>query len=266
MKKPLGLTLYQGPSLLDGEDISVTLTGLQRSSKNDKLGNMLQCWILRSDTNPVDSFREGKDKSVCGNCKHRHFRSCYVTLHQGPFNVYKASKKGRYAEAALRHMEFIRDKMIRLGAYGDPAAVPIHIWKFICSVTKKWTGYTHSWKTADKELKHYCMASCDTPEEREEAKSRGWRTFRCRTEDEPVLPGEIVCPASVEGGKKSNCADCGLCNGIKKMGSKKDPRKDITMIAHGGGAQAWRARNFKRGIELMKKGEDIEGIWRKWHK
>ena len=47
--------------------------------------------------------------------------------------------------------------IIRLGSYGDPAAVPIEIWDNLCSVAANYTGYTHQWATCDPNLKNYCM-------------------------------------------------------------------------------------------------------------
>ena len=70
MKKPSGVILYQGPSLLDGAPIVVIATGLENSS-NNKTGNMIQTHILCADMLPVAAIQEGKDSSICGDCVHR---------------------------------------------------------------------------------------------------------------------------------------------------------------------------------------------------
>jgi hypothetical protein len=70
------------------------------------------------------------------------------------------------------------------------------------------------------------MASVASPQEREEAKRLDWRTFRIRTAEMPVLDGEIVCPATPEGGGMVTCARCLLCNGAGSA-------KDIVVVAHG---------------------------------
>ena len=41
-RKPQGVVLYRGPSLLNGRRIVVVATGLCRMSKNPKTGNMVQ--------------------------------------------------------------------------------------------------------------------------------------------------------------------------------------------------------------------------------
>ena len=73
-----------------------------------------------------------------------------------------------------------------------------------------------------------CMASADSEEDRILAKSLGFRTFRIRTKDEPVLKSEFVCPASEEGGKRKLCVECKACDGGVNT-RKGDP----VIIVHG---------------------------------
>ena len=79
-----------------------------------------------------------------------------------------------------------------------------------------------------------CMASVDSEDEAAEAQAMGWRTFRCRSEDEPVMSGEIMCPASDEAGKKTTCDTCLLCAG--RYSEKKNKIANISIIVHGRGA------------------------------
>lgn len=91
---------------------------------------------------------------------------------------------------------------------------------------KKRTGYTHQWRTCDPRFKRLVMASCDTEQDYFDATADGWRTFRVRESDEPMLPGEIMCPASKEGGERVQCANCLLCNG------SESGAKSIVIIRH----------------------------------
>jgi hypothetical protein len=102
---PSGVVLYEGPSMLDGAPIVAVLTGLDRASKNEKTGDLLQLWILRQDVAPNDAAKDGNDASVCGACPHRRqedgTRTCYVMVYQGPRAVWAAYKRGRYPTYAL---------------------------------------------------------------------------------------------------------------------------------------------------------------------
>jgi hypothetical protein len=75
------------------------------------------------------------------------------------------------------------------------------------------------------------MASVDTPAEYQTAKSNGWRTFRTRLASFAKLSNEIICPASDEGGHRSDCERCKLCCGAQL----NDRRKDILITVHGAG-------------------------------
>ncbi len=64
-----GVTLYRGPSALDGSPIVAIATGIKRPSANAKTGAMVQVWILPDNgENPLESVRSGEDASVCGDC------------------------------------------------------------------------------------------------------------------------------------------------------------------------------------------------------
>jgi len=70
------------------------------------------------------------------------------------------------------------------------------------------------------------MASVDTAVEAIEAQKMGWRTFRVHDEAAPIMPNEIMCPASKEAGFRTKCAQCGLCAGTTRKA------KNIAIIAH----------------------------------
>ena len=144
-KKPNGAVLYRGKSLLDGSPIVVVVTGLAKASANSKTGDMLQTWIIREDMTPQEAVKTGADSAICGDCPLRGVngkdRGCYVTVHQAPLSVYKAFHKGNYPELSLNEIrEAGAGRMVRLGSYGDPAAVPVSIWKMLTSNASGWTN------------------------------------------------------------------------------------------------------------------------------
>lgn len=247
MSKPNGFILYEGPSLIDGQPIAVIVVGLARSSKNSKTGGMVQSYILRQDLSPLDALRQGADKSICGGCRHRpqfhdgsHYgqRSCYVNVAQGPTAVYKAYKAGKYPRVALSAVSpLTQGHNVRLGSYGDPAAVPLVYWQTLTLGAAGHTGYTHQWQSARlRGVTSLCQASVDTPEEAAKARELGLGYFRVRTAEQEALAGEVVCPASAEAGKVTTCADCRMCDGSGKA---------VTIVAHGIGARAFSGEGRK---------------------
>jgi hypothetical protein len=141
--------------------------------------------------------------------------SCYVNVGQSPTAVWRAYHRGAYSTMTPAMVEYFNGRAVRFGAYGDPAAVPYDVWRPILDVAGRWTGYTHQWRTCDQRCRGFLMASCDGLADREEARARGWRTFRIRTADGPLLPGEFMCPASDEAGKRTTCERCCACNGTR---------------------------------------------------
>ena len=225
----LGAVVYDGPSRLDGERVVCIVTGFH-VVKNPKTGDMLQTWILRADQHPMEARKSGADFSVCGDCKLRE-KYCYVQLHHGPSNVWKAWKRGAYTTGAAKGKTddlswLVHQRAVRFGAYGDPVAVPVAVWEGLAGGARSFTGYTHQWRTA-REYRGLLMASVDNAAERGAAWCAGWRTFRMRKASESLHQSEIACPASKESGKITDCARCGLCAGGAIQG------KSIAIIAHG---------------------------------
>ena len=106
------------------------------NSSNRKTGDEVQTWIIYKHEPPNIAIDTGKDKAICGDCKHRGIvlslddaiiyanqlptakkkallkriddkkakglnsinidRKCYVLVFQAPLNVYKAWKNGNY--------------------------------------------------------------------------------------------------------------------------------------------------------------------------
>jgi len=228
--------IYNGPSLIDGKPIVCIA---QTKTDNKKTGNMIQTYIIRSDIDPVSASRTGEDYSICGNCMHRgkvaphkvsgqaENRTCYVTLAHGPLQKYKGFIKGLYPEVSghkdIQDIGFGR--MVRIGTYGDPVAVPQYVWDSLVSRCDGWTAYTHGEINL---APHMFMTSADSYDEAVSAWDRGERTFR-------VIPDifsldkhrEFLCPASEEMGKRSNCAKCKACSGTESNA------KSVAIVAHG---------------------------------
>lgn len=208
--RPLGYVLYQGPSVLDGAPIVAIATGIGRKSKNRKTGDMVQTWIIRADMHPCEALEAGADSSVCGGCPHRQSigGDCYVEVGKAPGAVYKAWKAGRYVPVPVQPFA---GRLVRLGAYGDPAAVPAWVWASALIGAKGWTGYTHQARhpNFDHALLRWCMVSVDSEKQALSYQGKGMRTFRVKREGERVLPGEVVCPST----HGATCADCRMCKG-----------------------------------------------------
>lgn len=238
MTNPNGVILYEGPSQLDGAPIVVIATGLKQGSTNQKTGAMVQTYILRRDMPPLGAVKDGADFSICGDCKHRgdgtgKGRSCYVTLMHGPRGVYEAYKRGSYAKVELYDIPEVGEgRMVRMGTYGDPTAAPVELWRKLIAKAEGWTGYTHQWDKVDAEDWHpLVMASADSEVEMMAAHGLGYRTFRVTPNAHENIAGvEIVCPASDEMGKKTQCEQCKAC-----MGTSAKARVSIQIAAHGSG-------------------------------
>jgi hypothetical protein len=220
--------IWKGKSLLDHKTpIMVCVTGHQWASENQKTGNVLQTWILTQQIDPLRAVQTGKDSAICGNCPLRgHLgkgRTCYVTLYQAPRAVYE-----RIKDSQLDPVQVGTGRIVRLGSYGDPAAVPFELWASLVSKAKGWLGYTHQWRTCDPRLKQFCMASVESLTAQYQAHMLGWRCFRIGRTISSYAPSEFLCPASAEAGRKLQCAQCQTCNGL---GGRKTT--DVFIPVHG---------------------------------
>ena len=232
--------IYSGPSLIDGKPIVAIAIA---KSGNSKTGNMVQTYIIRADINPLEASKTGADFSICGACIHRgtatnnpkrkiaERRSCYVNLGQGPLIVWKAFNRGFYPEVTgHRAIASIgKGRMVRLGTYGDPAAIPSYIWESLISEAQGHTAYTHqSGVTGVDARPDFMMVSADNEAQARDAWAQGKRTFRVVKSVADIIRGsEISCPASKEAGYRTTCDKCGLCAGASVKG------KSIAIVDHG---------------------------------
>ncbi len=240
--KPKSAIIYSGPSLIDGAPI-VCVAIVQ--SGNIKTGDMVQTYIIRADVNPLEASKTGADFAICGNCKHRgtattdstrkqaQGRTCYVNLGQGPTQVFKRLTSTGYPTATTAETQTIgRARMVRLGTYGDPAAVPSQVWDQLLSEAAGHTGYTHQHELSPDYSR--LMASVDNQHEATAAHNAGLRTFRVipikdytTHGQNALLKNEILCPASKEAGQRVTCDQCKLCSGSAITA------KSIAIVAHG---------------------------------
>ena len=221
--------IYNGPSLLDGQPIVVIAT---YSNRNTKTGHVVQTYILRADINPLEASKTGADYSICGNCVMRgepttepnrkiaKGRKCYVNLGQGVLIVFKSYQRGVYKEGSARDMG--RGRFVRVGTYGDPAAVPSEVWDELLSEADTWTAYSHQsgWRP------DIAMQSADTHAQAIAHWKAGRRTFRVIADLGDIdHKNEALCPASKEAGRRVQCTACKLCKGSSKA-------KSIAIVEH----------------------------------
>ncbi len=154
MSAPNGYVVWEGPSELDGSPIVLIATGLKVSSTNRKTGAMSQTYIVRRDVAPLETIRLGLDCAICGDCPHRSVAaggagSCYVNIGHGPRSVYACYERGGYPYASPDVAALAIEASglgLRLGTYGDPAAVPLSVWLPLINAAPYRTGYTHAWQ------------------------------------------------------------------------------------------------------------------------
>ena len=239
-----GAVIYHGPSAIDGGPIVVIATGLTVGSANSKTGAMIQTHIMRADVDPLTALRTGADVSVCGGCMHRPQgpngtqRSCYVNVARAQLTVWRAWKRGVYrVPDATEFPALFAGKLVRLGSYGDPAAVPLAIWDAVLDRAAGHTGYTHQWRSARlSAVTKYCQLSFDSCEDRVLADRKGLSTvgsFRVLAPGEVAEVGEFICPASAEAGHRTTCSACRACTGAGGG--------HVVIMAHGAGKKYIRA-------------------------
>lgn len=225
-RKPIGFVVYEGPSELDGSPIVVIVNRIFTASDNEKTGDIVQTFIIRSDVSPMDALKSGEDVSVCGDCEHRPIlvkggngkAPCYVNVGRSVMSVFGAYQRGSYVKATPEEVaQYLADRVLRLGTYGDPFASPLWVWLPMVQAAARRVGYSHQWQNPKFDAKAWgplVMASADTIAQRAKANAMGLRTFRVGFGDELLkVTGEATCPASAEAGKKTTCADCRLCGG-----------------------------------------------------
>lgn len=239
MKAKTTVIVYRGPSAFDGSPIIAVVSGLGRPSSNEKTGAMAQLWILPDGAGIAARVRAGKDHGVCGTCPMASGRGCYVRTDR--IDAWRWSTETLPTvdpETVREHLDAI-GRPIRLGAYGDPAALPIDVARALIPAAGH-TGYTHAWRYCSPDWRDLVMASCDDAGDARVARALGWRTFRVHGPDgAPERGVEIECLADSRG---ISCHDCGLCAGQSR------PAKSIAIQGHGARARLVAAREAHGGM------------------
>jgi hypothetical protein len=224
--------IYKGPSRIDGAPIVVLAT---YSNRNTKTGAVVQTYILREDINPLEASKTGADASICGTCplrgtpttdparKQAVGRRCYVNLGQGVLmSGAHTSMAYTLTRRTAQRAHLGRGRVVRVGTYGDPAAVPDHVWTDLLSEADTWTAYTHQkpWRP------DIAMQSADSHTEARMHWAAGRRTFRVIADlGQMDKAHETLCPASKEAGRRVQCAACRLCKGSVNA-------KSIAIVEH----------------------------------
>lgn len=225
---PPAVVLWEGPSQLSMAGRVVVVAAKLRPSApnavNAKTGDMVQIYILPTDEHPAQSIKSGGDSATCGSCPARPSvgGACYVQVSWAPANLWRGWRAGNYPAAPAGLFE---GAPVRFGAWGDPAAVPLHVWEPIVAGAAMHTGYTHAWRGLDASAWGWLMASCDSAADRAAAMLAGWRSFRVLAGDDEPAAGETQCPAQAHG---VTCAACGTC-----AGDRMAHRPDVWLNQHG---------------------------------
>lgn len=232
MKAPRSFVIYRGPSRYDPKTRIRAV--LVMHSLNVKTGDMVQVFILNEKTAPHVAVKTGEDFSVCGACPFRPALDggCYVTTFQGPLSTWKATR-GKRVTPVSKIVPHLEGRALRLGAYGDVAALPpALVASLVAAVKGRVTGYTHGHRLLGlagvSHLRTSCMLSVESEEDARTAWANGWRTFRGVSPKEgPAanVPGrEITCPTET---RDIQCEKCGLCKGASLQA------RSITIPVHG---------------------------------
>lgn len=209
---------------------------------NKKIGYMAQTWIFLADVLPSQGIKLKLDRGICGKCIRAGGNKCYVEV--GKLDKMWESLpfcRRMTPEAAGRILREL-GAPLRIGAYGDPAAVPAGVWKDLTRYIG-YSGYTHTPENLP-ELRGKIMASADSVEDARRLQKEGWQTYRIRNWDtegnlEPLLPGEIACPADShtekghlrmsQGLPLKSCANCLLCGSKIKKSVAIPEHSGVTM-------------------------------------
>lgn len=219
---------------------------------------------------------DGRIEDACpSSCVHLKESKCYVQ-HSGR----NASQVSAIIEAIVSQelitLDYLRSVLktaklsgitkVRAMVAGDASLIPQNDWKNIERTILKvfpvqqWLAYTHGWKSAPW-LKKTHLASVETEEERDEARSLGWNTFYSGDPIPTQLsPGSALCPSSRQfenfKGFKIGCSSCPIgCNGAKPG------KKHIVIPRHFVGDNSRHRSVGKKGFKIIDSRGRIRGTY-----
>lgn len=207
-------------------------------SENAKTGNVPTAWIGPS----IEEARK-----TCDGCPLLETSTCYAhngTPRTGAGMIYKTAKwrpKAYTLKAALKGAH-PKARFVRMTGLGDLARIGKRErqrdLREIRASGFGVLGYTHFWREArGADLREEMMASCNNPQEADEALNAGWIPAAIVPEADGAFyttPGGaklVVCPAQRKPGKVT-CNNCGLCD---RHSPAWEARKvdGVAFIAHG---------------------------------
>ena len=251
--KARGLLVYRGPSTMPGLSKKTPVIGaVSFYCSNLKVGDEFQTWHFNAKVHPIEARRgHTSDACVCGEGANAcpfvaapgdTVGACYPagrTLN----GIWSSIQRGNYpelaelaaelrlpVEATLAVVGSVPDG-VRLGAYGDPVAMPAAIAQHLTRSAQERQGFTHQWRQVSRSAwPRLVMASCELPEQVGQAAALGWRTYTAfppeltRQEARRAIinaSGKAArlilagCPATYAEG--IDCAGCPIqCNGVER--------------------------------------------------
>lgn len=223
---------FRVSSALNGEPIIVAVQ--MTDTANTKLGaEMRQVWIMPAGMKPSVANGTAAQDSVCGKCWFKTNGACYVNM-QTPNSVYRSIEAGNYTELSQTPEDLavladaLHGETVRVGAWGDPAAMPWPIMQTITKAAASYTAYTHqaAHPNFNRMYLSVCMVSAESPKQAAKYQELGIRTFRPKVAGSVNLENEITCPNETHG---INCIECRLCDG----GNARRGNPSIAVTVHG---------------------------------
>ena len=188
-------------------------------SENRKTGNMVQTYLIDKERLISEPKTFG---AKCEQCP--MVDKCYVS--RDKLSVRKALVKltqgeaTSYAFATLDEvLPLLQGRLVRLGTYGDPSAIPLDDLKRICESAKGHTGYTHFWREIDTDYSAYLMSSCESLSDELLSNALGYRAFRVLLDDQETHETTQKSVQCLNASVGLTCAECLLCSGTKGKGS-----------------------------------------------
>jgi hypothetical protein len=187
---------------------------------------------MKANEKPVFKTFFALDSANCGDCPfsmNQGSGGCYthkVMQYSGFISMLKSvitehvnlGGVPEYSESIMnRIIDMSTGNYVRFGTYGEPTKHPLTLIEGIAKRVQNWSGYTHQYAKKPEYLAYF-MASVHSAKMAGIVQHKfGARSFIATKEENKLY---VSCPASKEAGFKTNCADCGLCSGIKGKGKK----------------------------------------------
>lgn len=193
------------------------------TTTNRKTGNIPTSYIGQT----LDHVRTSCMEAGCPLLESKNCYAWYGTPRAAYASMERALEAGK--DYSIQHAldNAVRSaRYARMGALGDPCALPVDEVPVTAMAAREAglrgvLAYTHGWRDKGQHLKGLALASCDAPEEADQALDAGWRAAAILRAGSPqkglCTPAGrkiVVCPAQSRRGV--NCNTCGLCDAQAK--------------------------------------------------